>query len=253
MASTSRGEMTMPSTPWVIAVSTSAVCLGVWSWPSLSTTVMLPSASASAFIWFIMWTKNGKLSPGTDAMMVSGLSACAAAPPVKASPTAPARSAILAKGLMISSRPICPIIRGGTKLAGLSERVNRRDGRRKARSVILRASEARREDPEMRCHALPLQSFRQTAPGFSALAAARPRMTADRGLSVRTPHLYAAGESPGSAGCCPGPEEWEYFHALPARSPAAPARSARPCRACGRSSPASPTASSAARPPSPSP
>ena len=42
-------------------------------------TVMLPSASASAFIWFIMWTKNGKFSPGTDSRMVSGLSACAKA------------------------------------------------------------------------------------------------------------------------------------------------------------------------------
>ena len=64
MASTSRGLMTMPSTPWTIAVSTSAVCFGVLSCPSLSMTVMLPSASASAFIWFIMWTKNGKFRPG---------------------------------------------------------------------------------------------------------------------------------------------------------------------------------------------
>ena len=72
------GLMTMPSTPWVIAASMSAVCLGDDTWPSLSITVMPPSFSASAFIWFIMWTKNGKVSPGTDSMIVRGLSsACA--------------------------------------------------------------------------------------------------------------------------------------------------------------------------------
>jgi len=54
MASTSFGEMTMPSTPRVIAASMSAVCLGEERCPSLSITSMSPSFSASAFIWFIM-------------------------------------------------------------------------------------------------------------------------------------------------------------------------------------------------------
>ena len=90
MASTSFGLMTMPLTPLVIAASMSAVCLGDDTWPSLSITVMSPSFSASAFIWFIMWTKNGKVSPGTDSMIFRGLSsACAACKAPNAMPTAP--------------------------------------------------------------------------------------------------------------------------------------------------------------------
>ncbi len=58
--------MTMPLTLCTIAASTSAVCLGVEFWPSLSIR-LTPSASASALIWFIMCTKNGKLQAGDRA------------------------------------------------------------------------------------------------------------------------------------------------------------------------------------------
>ena len=59
-------------------------------------TVMSPSFSASAFIWFIMWTKNGKFSPGTDSMIVSGLSsACAGSNSPNATLTAPAIASVL--------------------------------------------------------------------------------------------------------------------------------------------------------------
>ena len=54
MASTSFGLMTMPFTPWVIAASTSAVCLGDETWPSLSITAMSPCLAASALKAFIM-------------------------------------------------------------------------------------------------------------------------------------------------------------------------------------------------------
>ena len=96
MASTSFGLMTMPSTPWVMAASMSAVCLGEETWPSLSITVIPPSFSASAFIWFIMWTKNGKVSPGTDSIIVRGLSsACAGNNSPNATLTAPAIASVL--------------------------------------------------------------------------------------------------------------------------------------------------------------
>ena len=80
MASTSFGLMTMPSTPLVIAASMSAVCLVDGTWPSLSMISMSPSLSASALISFIMWTKNGKFSPGSEARMTSFLSADEADP-----------------------------------------------------------------------------------------------------------------------------------------------------------------------------
>src|SRR6476661_3828904 len=58
-------------------------------------TVMSPSAVASAFIWFIMWTKNGKFNPGTDSRIVSDLPAAKAGPQAaKARPTAPASSVL---------------------------------------------------------------------------------------------------------------------------------------------------------------
>ena len=96
--------MTMPSTPLMIAASMSAVCFGVWSCPSLSITVMSPSASASAFIWFIMWTKNGKFSPGTDSRIVSGLPAAPAMLPAESmSPTATAANVVLLNAFIGSS------------------------------------------------------------------------------------------------------------------------------------------------------
>ncbi len=52
-------------------------------------TVMPPSASASAFIWFIMWTKNGKFRPGTDSRMVSSFWAWAGVKAASARPIAP--------------------------------------------------------------------------------------------------------------------------------------------------------------------
>ena len=82
IASTSSGLMMMPSTPWVIAASMSAVCLVVWFWPSVSISLMSPSLSASSFSAFIMWTKNGNSSAGSDQASVSSLSwAPAAAAP----------------------------------------------------------------------------------------------------------------------------------------------------------------------------
>ena len=83
MASTSFGLMTMPLTPWVIAASTSAVCLGEETWPSLSITPM-PCFSASALNAFIMWTKNGKVRPGTEARIWSSAWATGAVTTVSA-------------------------------------------------------------------------------------------------------------------------------------------------------------------------
>ena len=44
----SNGLMTMPSTPWMMAASTSAVCLGALFWPSVSTTVIAQRLSLGA-------------------------------------------------------------------------------------------------------------------------------------------------------------------------------------------------------------
>ncbi len=46
IATASSGLMMMPSTPWVTAASTSAVCLVVWFWPSVSISVMPPISVA---------------------------------------------------------------------------------------------------------------------------------------------------------------------------------------------------------------
>ena len=66
----------MPLTPLASAASMSAVCLGEDTWPSLSI-VLKPCLAASALKASIMWTKNGKLSPGTETRMV-GLSSAKA-------------------------------------------------------------------------------------------------------------------------------------------------------------------------------
>ena len=58
----------MPLTPLASAASMSAVCLGEDTWPSLSMTLK-PCLIASALKASIMWTKNGKVSPGTEARM----------------------------------------------------------------------------------------------------------------------------------------------------------------------------------------
>ena len=55
----------MPSTPWAIIVSMPADCVAELSWPSSSISSMSSSAALSRAM-FIMWTKNGKLSPGTE-------------------------------------------------------------------------------------------------------------------------------------------------------------------------------------------
>jgi hypothetical protein len=88
----------MPSTPLVIAASTSALCLGEERCASLSTTVMSPSIFASPLIWFIIYTKNGNTKSGTDARIVRCLvAASAAAPTASAKLVAPTNSGILAK------------------------------------------------------------------------------------------------------------------------------------------------------------
>ena len=62
--------MMMPSTPWMMAASTSAVCFGVLFSPSVSMSVMPPIASASSRSSFCMCTKNGNSSAGSDQAMV---------------------------------------------------------------------------------------------------------------------------------------------------------------------------------------
>src|SRR5882672_1562246 len=69
-ASTSFGLITMPFTPLVSAASTSAVCFGDETCPSLSITSS-PCFWASALKAFIMCTKNGKVRPGTEARIWS--------------------------------------------------------------------------------------------------------------------------------------------------------------------------------------
>ena len=88
MATASDGEMMMPSTPWMIAASTSAVCLGVELRPSVWISLMLPSASASTVSCFCMCTKNGNSRLGSEVAMVKF---CAAAPVASAEP---ARAAV---------------------------------------------------------------------------------------------------------------------------------------------------------------
>ena len=69
MALTSIGDITMPSTPLVRPASTSAVCFGALFWPSDSLDVP-PIFFTSSFMALSIWTKNGKLSPGTEVRMV---------------------------------------------------------------------------------------------------------------------------------------------------------------------------------------
>ena len=81
-------------------------------------TVMPPSASASAFIWFIMWTKKGKFRPGTDSRMVSGLSACASAEVASASPNTPASNVVVKRFMSIPPMPSGRGVRKWTGEAG---------------------------------------------------------------------------------------------------------------------------------------
>ena len=109
MASTSFGLMMMPSTPWTIAVSTSAVCLGVLPWPSLSIDgdvaerLGLGLAAPSC-----MWTKNGNAMFGNEVRMVSGLSAWATAGPARpemARAAQPAATATVERRVIMSKPP----------------------------------------------------------------------------------------------------------------------------------------------------
>ena len=80
IASTSFGLMMMPLTPRAMAASTSAVCFGDETCPSLSMGVP-PSAVTAVSIAFIMWTKNGERPGRGLEVRISGLS-CAKPPPV---------------------------------------------------------------------------------------------------------------------------------------------------------------------------
>jgi hypothetical protein len=66
--------MTMPLTPWVMAASMSAVCLGEDTCPSDSI-ASYPCFAISALKAFIMCTKKGKLKPGTEARILSAAKA----------------------------------------------------------------------------------------------------------------------------------------------------------------------------------
>ena len=92
IATASSGLMMMPSTPWVTAASTSAVCLVVWFWPSVSISVMPPISVALSRSAFCMCTKNGNSSAGSDQASVSSLSCACAGPKPPASDDGQARN-----------------------------------------------------------------------------------------------------------------------------------------------------------------
>ncbi len=69
--------MTTPSTPWAIADSRLADCVAESFWPSCTISSMSSSAAFSSAM-FTMWTKKGKLSPGTEKTIWS-CSSCRAA------------------------------------------------------------------------------------------------------------------------------------------------------------------------------
>ena len=108
--------MMMPSTPWMIAASTSPVCLVVWFWPSVAMSVMPPISSAFAVSASCMWTKNGNSSAGMEVAMVRSFACACAGPasPARGTATAPAISSFSRRNFMTSSqiRPLPASQRG---------------------------------------------------------------------------------------------------------------------------------------------
>src|SRR5574337_1574833 len=125
MALTSIGLKTIALTPLVSAASVSAVCFGAPFWPSLSIGLK-PCFSASALNAFIMWTKNGKLRPGTETRIDGLSSAKAGAASASARPATARRRVMRMEFSSLSARPDMPAGAGADHVRNLGSRQGRK-------------------------------------------------------------------------------------------------------------------------------